>query len=65
MFLTCAKGDILFINALSLGSPTLIVIKDDDPDTIDQAVGNIIVGRRVMNTPFSLQTMRTYLYITE
>ena len=56
---------IAFVSEQFLGSPTLIVIKDDDPDTIDQAVGNIIVGRRVMNTPFSLQTMRTYLYITE
>lgn len=44
-----------------LGAPTLIVVPDDKGDTI----GNIIVGRRVVNTPFTLQTMRTYLYIKE
>ncbi|ARD45413.1 PilC/PilY family type IV pilus protein [Colwellia sp. PAMC 21821] len=44
-----------------LGAPTLIVVPDDNGET----VGNIIVGRKVVNTPFTLQTMRTYLYIKE
>tara|TARA_R110000737_G_scaffold329143_2_gene344141 strand:- start:4841 stop:8410 length:3570 start_codon:yes stop_codon:yes gene_type:complete len=44
-----------------LGAPTLIVVPDDNGDSI----GNIIVGREVVNTPFTLQTMRTYLYIKE
>jgi type IV pilus assembly protein PilY1 len=44
-----------------LGAPTLIVVPDDNGDTI----GNIIVGREVVITPFKLQTIRTYLYIKE
>jgi type IV pilus assembly protein PilY1 len=44
-----------------LSAPTLITVPDENGET----VGNIIVGRRVVNTPFSLQTMRTYLYIKE
>lgn len=44
-----------------LGAPTLIVVPDDNGESI----GNIIVGREVVNTPFTLQTMRTYLYIKE
>jgi type IV pilus assembly protein PilY1 len=44
-----------------LGAPTLIVVPDANGDTI----GNIIVGREVVITPFKLQTMRTYLYIKE
>jgi type IV pilus assembly protein PilY1 len=44
-----------------LGAPTLIVVPDANGDTI----GNIIVGREVVMTPFKLQTMRTYLYIKE
>ena len=44
-----------------LGAPTLIVV----PDGAGETVGNIIVGRKVVNTPFTLQTMRTYMYIKE
>jgi type IV pilus assembly protein PilY1 len=44
-----------------LGAPTLIVVPDANGDTI----GNIIVGREIVMTPFKLQTMRTYLYIKE
>ncbi|MGB1261531.1 MAG: pilus assembly protein [Cognaticolwellia sp.] len=44
-----------------LGAPTLIVVPDANGDTI----GNIIVGREVVNAPFTLQTMRTYLYVGE
>ncbi|SEK30097.1 type IV pilus assembly protein PilY1 [Colwellia chukchiensis] len=49
------------INEQFLGAPTLIVVPDANGDTI----GNIIVGREVVNAPFTLQTMRTYLYIDE
>lgn len=50
-----------------LGAPTLIVVPDDDgdPETDDDAVGNIIVGRKIIPVGFTLQTMRTYLYISE
>ncbi|MBA6292432.1 rRNA (guanine-N1)-methyltransferase [Colwellia sp. MB3u-70] len=44
-----------------LGAPTLIVVPDANGDTI----GNIIVGRELVMTPFKLQTIRTYLYIKE
>jgi type IV pilus assembly protein PilY1 len=49
------------INEQFLGAPTLIVV----PDANGETIGNIIVGREVVNTPFTLQTMRTYLYISE
>ena len=50
-----------------LGAPTLIVVPHDDGDdtTVDKAVGNIIVGREIIPVGFTLQTMRTYLYISE
>jgi type IV pilus assembly protein PilY1 len=56
-----------FISEQFLGSPTLIVIpKDDgDPDTDDDATGNIIVGRKIIPVGFNLSTLRTYLYIKE
>ncbi|MBL4940405.1 MAG: rRNA (guanine-N1)-methyltransferase [Colwellia sp.] len=58
---------IAFISEQFLGSPTLIVIPEDDgdPDTIDDAVGNLIVGRKMIEVGFNLRTMRTYLYVTE
>jgi len=49
------------INEQYLGAPTLIVV----PDANGETIGNIIVGREVVNAPFTLQTMRTYLYIKE
>lgn len=50
-----------------LGAPTLIVVptSDGDDTTVDKAVGNIIVGRKIIPVGFSLQTMRTYLYVGE
>lgn len=50
-----------------LGAPTLIVVPNDDgdPNTQDDALGNIIVGRKIIPVGFTLQTMRTYLYISE
>lgn len=50
-----------------LGAPTLIVVPEDDGDdsTDDDATGNIIVGREIIPVGFTLQTMRTYLYIAE
>lgn len=58
---------IAFISEQYLGSPTLIVIPEDDgdPDTVDDSVGNLIVGRKMISVGFNLQTMRTYLYVTE
>ena len=52
---------IAFISEQFLGSPTLIVIPEDDGDssTIDESVGNLIVGRRMIEVGFRLQTMRT------
>jgi len=58
---------IAFISEQFLGAPTLIVIPEDDGDanTIDEAIGNLIVGRRIIPVGFNLTTMRTYLYVTE
>jgi type IV pilus assembly protein PilY1 len=58
---------IALISEQFLGAPTLIVLPDDDGDseTVDDTVGNIIVGRKIIPVGFSLQTMRTYLYIRE
>ena len=55
------------INEQFLGAPTLIVVPNDDgdPDTEDDAEGNIIVGREIIPVGFTLQTMRTYLYVEE
>ena len=51
----------IVISEQFLGAPTLIVV----PDAAGETIGNIIVGRKVVNTPFTLQTMRTYMYIKE
>jgi len=58
---------IAFISEQFLGAPTLIVIDEDDgdPDTDDDASGNLIVGRRIIPVGFNLSTLRTYLYIKE
>jgi type IV pilus assembly protein PilY1 len=58
---------IAFISEQFLGAPTLIVLPHDDGDdeTIDDAVGNIIVGRKIIPVGFSLKTLRTYLYVEE
>jgi type IV pilus assembly protein PilY1 len=58
---------IAFISEQFLGAPTLIVLPDDDGDdeTVDDAIGNIIVGRKIIPVGFSLKTLRTYLYVEE
>ncbi|MGB0937201.1 MAG: pilus assembly protein [Colwellia sp.] len=58
---------IEFISEQFLGAPTLIVIPEDDndDDTVDQSVGNLIVGRKIIPVSFRVQTMRNYLYIDE
>ena len=58
---------IAFISEQFLGAPTLIVIPEDDgdPDTDDDVIGNIIVGRKIIPVGFNLSTLRTSLYITE
>lgn len=57
----------IFISEQFLGTPTLIVIPEDDgdPNTVDDSVGNIIVGRKIIPVGFKLKTMRTHLYIDE
>jgi type IV pilus assembly protein PilY1 len=55
-----------FISEQFLGAPTLIVTKKINPKTgVLEADGNIIVGRKVVPVGFKLQTLRTYLYVTE
>jgi type IV pilus assembly protein PilY1 len=56
---------ITFISEQFLGSPTLIVIPDDPSDPKSDSTGNLIVGRKIVSVGFSMQTMRTYLYVTE
>lgn len=58
---------IAFISEQFLGAPTLIVLPNDDGDdeTVDDAIGNIIVGRKIIPVGFSLKTLRTYLYVEE
>lgn len=56
---------IAFISEQFLGAPTLIVIPDDPDDPKSDTTGNLIVGRRIVEVGFNLQTMRTYLYVTE
>ena len=57
---------IAFISEQFLGAPTLIVTKKLDPDTnVEEPDGNIIVGRKIIPVGFKLQTLRTYLYVTE
>jgi type IV pilus assembly protein PilY1 len=49
-----------------LGAPTLIVTQVLNPDTnVLEPVGNIIVGREIIPVGFQLQTLRTYLFVTE
>jgi len=57
---------IAFISEQFLGVPTLIVTKTTNPDTnVEEPDGNIIVGRKIIPVGFKLQTLRTYLYVTE
>lgn len=60
------ENRIAFISEQFLAAPTLIVTKTTNPDTnIEQPEGNIIVGRKIIPVGFKLQTLRTYLYVTE
>lgn len=61
------KDRSIVIDQSFLDSPTLIVVPNDDgdPNTIDKATGNIIVGRTIIPVGFSLSTNRTHLYIQE
>lgn len=60
------ENRIAFISEQFLAAPTLIVTKITNPDTnIEQPEGNIIVGRKIIPVGFKLQTLRTYLYVTE
>ncbi|PKG86438.1 hypothetical protein CXF85_01680 [Colwellia sp. 75C3] len=60
------EDTIAFISEQFLGAPTLIVTKQINSVTgIEESVGNIIVGRKIVPVGFTLQTLRTYLYITE
>jgi type IV pilus assembly protein PilY1 len=61
-----------FISEQFLGTPTLVITDQPsspavpgDPPGPDEPVGNIIVGRKLIDNTFKLQTMRTYLYVEE
>ncbi|MGL1958836.1 MAG: PilC/PilY family type IV pilus protein [Colwellia sp.] len=56
---------ISYISEQFLGSPTLIVIPKNPSDPNSITEGNLIVGRKIVSVGFNLQTMRTYLYVTE
>ncbi|GLX77161.1 type IV pili system adhesin PilY [Thalassotalea insulae] len=57
---------IAYISEQFLGAPTLIVVPEDDGgETPGDAVGNIIVGRKIIPVGFQLRTMRTYQYVKE
>ena len=49
-------GRRTFISEQFLGSPTLVVSEDG---------GNVIVGRKIIDDEFKMQTLRTYLYVEE
>lgn len=55
------------VNNEWLGSPTLIVLPEDDGDTntVDDGKGDIIVGDAIIPVGFTLSTSRTYLYRRE
>lgn len=53
------------INSELLGAPTLIVLPEDPSDPTSDVLGDIIVGDEIIPVDFTLQTMRTYLYIKE
>ncbi|GHE79791.1 pilus assembly protein [Thalassotalea profundi] len=61
------KDRSIIIDQSFLDSPTLIVVPNDDgnPNTVDEAVGNIITGRQIIPVGFTLSTNRTHLYIQE
>ena len=55
-----------FISEQFLGTPTLVITDKTNTDTgVSEAVGNIIVGRKLADREFKLQTMRNYLYVEE
>jgi type IV pilus assembly protein PilY1 len=58
---------VIKVNDEWLGSPTLIVLPEDDGDitTKDDGKGDIIVGDAVIPVGFDLSTSRNYLYRTE
>lgn len=56
---------ITFVNEQFLGAPSLIILPEDPEDATSAKSGNLIVGRRMIDVGFNLQTMRTYLYVTE
>jgi type IV pilus assembly protein PilY1 len=55
-----------FISEQFLGTPTLVITDKTNTETgVIEAVGNIIVGRKLIDDAFQLQTMRTYLTVDE
>lgn len=58
---------VIDINNEPLGPPTLIVLPEDDGDdkTKDKATGDIIVGDKIIQADFTLNTSRLYLYTKE
>lgn len=53
------------INSELLGTPTLIVLPEDQNNPKSDVSGDIIVGDAIIPVDFTLKTMRTYLYVTE
>ena len=58
---------VVKVNDDWLGSPTLLVLPEDDGDakTVDDGKGDIIVGDVIIPVGFNLSTSRTYIYRTE
>lgn len=58
---------IIPINDQYVGKPTIIVIDYDDGDaeTIDETKGYIDIGGQIKDPSFTINTLRSYLYVTE
>lgn len=62
------RGDtVIPINSQFPGTPTIIVIKydDGDPTTIDEAKGYFDIEGQIFDGGFTMNTVRSYLYVTE
>ena len=63
------RGDkIIPITDQFLGSPTIIVVKvddDNDPNTPDVPRGYIDIHGTLVDANFTINTLRSYLYVTE
>lgn len=64
---TRGGGKILPITNQFIGAPTMIVLKFDDGDssTIDVSKGYIDVSGKLIDANYTINTLRSYLYVTE